>query len=147
MIHALVRAAAEGETSHNPLLPETYDIVWSLVCFIVILVAFWKVFLPKMQKMLDERSAAIEGNIAKADEAQRDAEAALEQYTAQLADARQEAAAIRDQARVDGQRILAELKEQAATDAARITQSPRPRSKPNVRRRSSACATRSARSK
>lgn len=123
MIHALVRAAAEGESSPNPLLPETYDIVWSLVCFIVILVAFWKVFLPKMQKMLDERSAAIEGNIAKADEAQRDAEAALEQYTAQLADARQEAAAIRDQARVDGQRILAELKEQAATDAARITQS------------------------
>ena len=44
--------------------------------------------------MLDERSAAIEGNIAKADDAQRKAEAALEQYTAQLADARAEAGRI-----------------------------------------------------
>ena len=121
MIHALVRAAAEGEASPNPLIPELYDIVWSSVCFIIILVAFWKVFLPKMQKMLDERSAAIEGNIAKADEAQRDAEAALEQYTAQLAEARVEAGQIREQARTDGQRIVAEHKEQASVEANRIT--------------------------
>ena len=91
MLSALVTfAAAEGE-ARNPLIPEWYDIIWSAVCFVIILVVFWKVALPAMQKLLDERSKAIEGNIAKADEAQKRAEAALEEYTAQLAEARKEA--------------------------------------------------------
>jgi len=121
MLHAVIAAAAE-ETK-NPLLPELPDIIWSAVCFVVILFFFWKLILPRMQKMLDDRAEAIEGNIAKADDAQRKAEAALEQYTAQLADARAEAGKIRDVARADGQKIISELKEQAGAEAARITAS------------------------
>ena len=68
-----------------------YDIVGSLICFVIILFFFWKLVLPRMKKLLDERAEAIEGNIAKADEAQHKAEALLEEYTAQLADARAEA--------------------------------------------------------
>lgn len=122
MLNALVTyAAEEGAEAHNPLLPAWYDIIWSSVCFIVILIIFWKVALPRMKKLLDERSAAIEGNIAKADEAQRKAEAALEEYTAQLADARKEAGEIRDAAREDGKKIVAEAKETAAAEATRLT--------------------------
>src|SRR3546814_16483567 len=73
-----------------------------------------------MQKLLDERGAAIEGNIAKADEAQRQAEAALEQYTAQLAEARKEAGEIREAAREDGKKIVAEARDTASAEAARI---------------------------
>ena len=79
--------------------------------------------LPRVQKLLDERGEAIEGNIAKADEAQRKAEAALEEYTAQLADARTEAGRIRETAREDGKKIVAEAKEAATTEAARVTAS------------------------
>jgi F-type H+-transporting ATPase subunit b len=122
MLNALVTyAAEEGAEAHNPLLPAWYDIIWSSVCFIVILFIFWKVALPRMKKLLDERSAAIEGNIAKADEAQRKAEAALVEYTAQLAEARQEAGEIRDAAREDGKKIVAEAKETAAAEATRLT--------------------------
>jgi len=122
MLHALVTyAAEEGAEAHNPLLPAWYDIIWSSVCFIVILIIFWKVALPRMKKLLDERSAAIEGNIAKADEAQRKAEAALEEYTAQLADARKEAGEIRDAAREDGKKIVAEAKDTATAEASRLT--------------------------
>ncbi|MBB2975984.1 F-type H+-transporting ATPase subunit b [Microbacterium endophyticum] len=122
MLSALVtRAAEETEAAPNPLLPATYDIVWSAVCFVVILFVFWRVVLPKMQAMLDERATAIEGNIAKADEAQRQAEAALEEYTAQLAEARKEAGEIREAARDDGKKIVAEAKETATTEAARVT--------------------------
>ena len=62
MLNALVTLAAEpaGE-GQNPLIPAWYDIIWSAVCFVVILVIFWKVALPRMKKLLDERSAAIEG--------------------------------------------------------------------------------------
>ena len=122
MLHAVIAAAAEGE-AQNPLIPAVYDIIWSAVCFVVILFFFWKYALPKMQTLLDNRAEAIEGNIAKADDAQRKAEAALEQYTAQLADARAEAGQIREQARSDGQRIVAEHKDQAVSEAARVTAS------------------------
>ena len=118
MFNAVIKAATEE--SVNPLLPAIYDIIWSSVVFVVVLFFFWKLVLPKMQKLLDDRAEAIEGNIAKADDAQRKAEAALEQYTAQLADARAEAVQIRDQARADGAKIVAEHKEQATVEAARI---------------------------
>ncbi|WP_314097611.1 F0F1 ATP synthase subunit B [Microbacterium foliorum] len=122
MLNALVtNLAAEGEAAHNPLIPAWYDIIWSGLWFVIILAVVWKVALPKLTKMLDERSAAIEGNIAKADEAQKQAEAALEEYTRQLAEARTEAGEIREAAREDGKKIVAEAKETASTEAARLT--------------------------
>lgn len=122
MLNALVtNLAAEGEAANNPLIPAWYDIIWSGFWFLIILLVVWKVALPRLTKMLDERSAAIEGNIAKADEAQKQAEAALEEYTRQLAEARTEAGEIREAAREDGKKIIAEAKETAASEAARIT--------------------------
>ena len=121
MLNALVAYAAEEGEAHNPLIPAWYDIIWSGVCFVVILFVFWKVALPKMQALLDQRAAAIEGNIAKADEAQRKAEAALEEYTAQLAEARKEAGEIREAAREDGKKIVTEAKDNATAEAARLT--------------------------
>lgn len=123
MLNALVARAAEegGAAAPSPLIPAVYDIVWSAVCFVVILFVFWRVVLPRMQELLDKRAAAIEGNIAKADEAQKQAEAALEEYTRQLAEARTEAGSIREAAREDGKKIVAEAKDAAAAEAARIT--------------------------
>ena len=119
MLHAVLSAATEGgEASPSPVIPEWYDIIWSSVCFVIILVFFWKYVLPRVQKLLDERAEAIEGNIAKADEAQRKAEAALEEYTAQLADARTEAGRIRESAREDGKRIVAEAREHLLGESA-----------------------------
>ena len=114
----LVKAATE---TINPLIPHFYDILWSAVCFIIILAFFfWKV-LPSVQKTLDARAEVIEGGIKKAENAQAEAAAALDKYNDQLAEARAEAAQIRDKARQDGTKILNELKEQASAEAARIT--------------------------
>jgi len=118
MLNGLVKAA-EGQP--NPLIPEWPDVIGALICFLIILFFFWKYALPRVRTLLDERAEAIEGNIAKADEAQHKAEALLEEYTAQLADARAEAAKIREQARTDGQRIVAEAKDTATAEAARVT--------------------------
>jgi F-type H+-transporting ATPase subunit b len=111
--------AAEADT--NPFLPAIYDITWSAVVFLVVMVFFVRFAIPRFRQILDDRAEAIEGNIAKADDAQRKAEAALEQYTTQLAEARAEAGRIRDAARADGQTIVNELKEQAVIAAARVT--------------------------
>ncbi|QAV69110.1 F0F1 ATP synthase subunit B [Salinibacterium sp. UTAS2018] len=121
MHSALLAAAEEGEPVINPLLPADYDIIWSLVCFAIILFFFWKKFLPALTKTLDARAEAIEGGIKKAEIAQAEAAAALDQYKTQLAEGRAEAAKIREQARLEGTEIINELKEQATVEAARIT--------------------------
>jgi F-type H+-transporting ATPase subunit b len=95
--------------------------VWSAVAFVVILLVFWRVIIPRITKMLDERTEAIEGGIKKAEAAQEQAAAALDEYNKQLAEARAEASRIREQARADATAIGNELREQASADAARIT--------------------------
>lgn len=114
---AVVIAAEE----QSLLLPATYDIVWSLVCVAVIAAVFVKV-LPKFLAVLDERTAKIEGGIEHADRAQAEAQQLLEEYKQQLAEARAEAAHIRDDARAEGGAIVAELREKAQADAARIVE-------------------------
>ncbi|GAA3192947.1 F0F1 ATP synthase subunit B [Rhodococcus baikonurensis] len=111
---------AATEETHNPLLPETYDIVWSAVALVVVGFVFWKLVLPKFQKVLAERTEQIEGGIKKAEDAQAEAAAALEQYRAQLAEARTEAAQIREEARTQGQQIIADMKVQAQDESDRI---------------------------
>lgn len=121
MLSEFPAIAAATEETPSLLLPAAYDIIWSAVCFAIILIFFiWK-FLPAIKKTLDERAEAIEGGIKKAEVAQAEAAAALDEYTAKLAEGRAEAATIREQARADGAKILAELKEQATAEAARIT--------------------------
>jgi F-type H+-transporting ATPase subunit b len=121
MVHTLIVAAEEA--NHNPLLPHTADLVWGALCFAVLLVFFWVKVLPAVKKTLDARAEVIEGGIKKAENAQAEAAAALDEYNNQLAEARAEAGRIREQARVDGTKILNELKEQASAEAARITAS------------------------
>ncbi|GAB3385625.1 F0F1 ATP synthase subunit B [Humibacter soli] len=118
MLSAFVTASSD---SPSPVIPALPDLIWGTLAFVILLVFFiWKV-LPPLNKLLDERRDAIDGGIKRADQAQNEAHAALEKYTAQLAEARSEASRIREQARAEGAAIIAELKEQASTEAARIT--------------------------
>jgi F-type H+-transporting ATPase subunit b len=73
------------------------------------------------EKAFAARTEAIQGGMEKAEKAQRDAQVALEQYTAQLSDARGEAQTIREEARVQGAAIIEELRGKAQEEAARIT--------------------------
>ena len=121
-MHGLITMAASGgESPLGPLLPEPYDLVWSAVIFVVVLFVLIRFGLPRINKVLDQRSAAIEGNIEKAQAAQREADEALQRYNAQLAESRAEASRIREQAREEGRKIIAGMREQAQAEADRIT--------------------------
>ena len=102
-------------------LPETYDIVWSLIILIIVALFFYKFFLPKFQSVFDERTAKIEGGLAKAEQAKKDAEEAKKKYQAQLSTARVEASKIRDDARAEASHIIADARSRAETEAAQIT--------------------------
>jgi len=110
----------EGEAKGSVLIPEPADLIWGTIAFLIVLAVIIWVVLPRVNKMLDERRDAIEGSIERAAQAQAEAEAARASFTDQLAEARAEAAKIRDTARTDAQKIAAEVKDQAQADAARI---------------------------
>ena len=110
----MVTAASEMEL----FLPKSYDIFWSLVILIIVAVFFYKFFLPKFQAVFDERAAKIEGGIAKAEQAQKEAKA---KYEAQLSKARVEASKIRDDARTEASHIIADARTRSENDAAQIT--------------------------
>jgi F-type H+-transporting ATPase subunit b len=118
MLRAFLDVRAED--APNPLIPADYDIIYSSIIFVALLIVVAIFVVPRMNRALDARAEAIEGGLKKAEEAQAAASAARDEYTAQLAEARAEAARIREQARTDGQAILAELKEQAQAESARI---------------------------
>lgn len=115
----LILLAAE-ETTKNPIIPATYDIVWSAVVLIVIGFFFWKFVMPMYTKVMAEREEKIEGGILRAEEAQAKAQAAYEQYTAQLAEARVEASRIREEAQEQGKQIVNEMKVKAQGESDRI---------------------------
>ena len=105
---------------HNPLIPPLGEIIIGLIAFAIVFVIFAKLVAPRFEQVLRARREAIEGGIERAETMQAEAKAALEQYRAQLAEARNEAAQIRDQARAEGQQILEELRVQAQEESARI---------------------------
>jgi len=76
---------------------------------------------PMFEKAFAARTEAIQGGMEKAERAQREAEVALQQYTAQLSEARGEAQRIREEARVQGAAIIEDLRGKAQEEAARIT--------------------------
>jgi F-type H+-transporting ATPase subunit b len=105
---------------HNPLLPPLGEIIIGLIAFGIVLLVLFKLVAPRFEQVFVARREAIEGGIERAEAMQTEARAALDQYRAQLAEARTEAAQIRDAARVDGQQILEELRAQAQEESARI---------------------------
>ena len=126
-----VLGAAETESEHGgywateayPIIPHPGELIFGIVAFVILYVIVAKKVVPRLEALLAERTAAIEGGLAKAEEAQAEATAALEDYKAQLADARAEATRIREDARAQGAQIIAEMREQAQAEAARITAS------------------------
>lgn len=105
------------------LVPAVYDIVWSLVALVVLLLFFWKFALPKLNSILEERAAKIEGGIEKAAAVQAEADARKDEYEKLLADARTEAAEIREKARAEGEAIKAEKKQETQVELDRMTKS------------------------
>src|SRR3954471_18903962 len=106
--------------AHNPLIPAWGEIIIGLIAFAVVYFTFAKLVAPRFEQVFRARREAIEGGIERAEAMQAEAKPAPEQYRAQLADARNEAAQIRDQARAEGQQILEELRTQAQEESARI---------------------------
>ncbi len=108
------------EASHNPVLPIWQEIVVGLIAFGVLSWVLMKTVFPRMEQTFQARVEAIEGGIKRAEDAQAEANALLEQYRQQLTEARTAAAHIRDEARADASAIKDDILAQAQQERDRI---------------------------
>jgi len=118
-VAALVTA---GEAEQLPVLPHWGELIFGLIAIAILYVIVQKKVVPNLEKAYSDRTAAIEGGMHKAQEAQQEAQVALEQYKAQLAEARVEASRIRAEAQERGAAIIVELRAQAQIETSRMTE-------------------------
>ncbi len=113
---------ADSSTGQDPLVPGGPELIIGAICFIVVFGVLGKMLMPRIQQTLTQRTQLIEGGLARSEEAQAEALQLLEQYRQQLADARHEAARMREEAREQGAQIIFEMREQAQAEARRVTE-------------------------
>jgi F-type H+-transporting ATPase subunit b len=113
-------AEAGEESAHNPIIPIWEEVVVGAVAFAVLCYVLMKFVFPMMEKTFAARVDAIEGGIKRAEAAQAEANELLEQYRAQLSEARTEAARIRDEARADAEGIRQDVLAKAREESDRI---------------------------
>ena len=113
---------ADSTASTNPLFPSWPEFIIGTILFFLVFGFLAKMLMPRITKTLAERTELIEGGLARSEEAQAEAKDLLDQYRQQLADARHEAARMRQEAQEQGAQIIAEMREQAQAEARRITE-------------------------
>jgi len=104
----------------NPIIPIWQEIVVGTVAFALLCWVLMKFVFPRMEETFKARVEAIEGGIQRAEARQAEAEALHQQYQRQLAEARTEAAKIRDQARADANGIREDILVQAREESERV---------------------------
>jgi F-type H+-transporting ATPase subunit b len=105
----------------NFLVPNATFFV-ELFAFALMFYILARYIIPPINKAMTARQEAIRKEFADADEAKQAALKAEQEFKAQIADARHEAAKIREEAREQGAAIIAEMREQAQAEAARIVE-------------------------
>ena len=104
----------------SPLKPENNEIIWGSLAFLVLLVAMWKWGVPAVKNMEKAREDRIRNDLEGAEKARTEAESEKAQYDRQIADARNEAGSIIDEARQSAEQVRRDLIARAEQDANEI---------------------------
>ena len=108
-----------AETESNFLVPNATFLV-ELAAFALLFYLLAKYVIPPINRAMTNRQEAIRKEFADLDQARADANAAEAEFKAQIADARHEAARIREEAREQGAQIVSEMRQQGESEKARI---------------------------
>ena len=115
-----IELAAAG--APNPLMPATAEIIAGSIAFLLLFLVMRSKVVPMFEKAYAERTAAIEGGIAKAEKLQQEAATTLSQYRQNLAEAKSEAAKIRSTAESERATLISEARNEAQKAAQVVTQ-------------------------
>jgi F-type H+-transporting ATPase subunit b len=107
--------------SENFLLPNGTFFVEAII-FLVVLFIFFRFIVPPIRTALAEREAMVKKGLEDGRAAEEKFRLAEERYQQALAEARTEAAKIRDTARAEGQKILDDFRARTGAEVAQLRQ-------------------------
>jgi F-type H+-transporting ATPase subunit b len=122
---SLVLAAPAGEDEGIQLLPEEPELIWGAVGFALLMLIMFKFVFPKVNQLLEERSAAIQGKMEAADAKLAEAEASKADFDSRIADARGEADRIVAEARETAESLRRDIVAKAEDEAAELLEKAR----------------------
>lgn len=116
----LAAEADDGGGGLDLLLPPTNELIAGIIAFAIVFAFIWRWAVPALNTMLEQRQAAIAGQLSAAEKSKQEAESLLSDYKAQLADSKAEGNRIIEDARATAEQMKAEVLAKAETDAQQI---------------------------
>ena len=118
-ILALLAQAEEtvNENDAADLYPHAAELIVGALAFAILFYFMWKWVLPRMNTLLEERRAKIQGELEKAEATRGEADQLLADYRAQLAGAREEANRIIEEARHTADQVRMDIQATAEQEA------------------------------
>jgi F-type H+-transporting ATPase subunit b len=102
------------------VLPDTAELLWGAICFVVVMVVLTKVAFPMLRQAIEKREKKIQGDLEEAESARNEASKQLEEYKQQLAEARGEANRIIEEARQQAEQVRRDITAKAEKEAEAI---------------------------
>lgn len=108
------------QESPNIIRPETNEIIYGGLAFLIVLVGLRFFAYPAVKKGMDDRTERIRGDLDQADRAKSEASGVLQDYQRQLADAKNESNRIIEEARQTADQLRVDLMARAEADVAEL---------------------------
>jgi F-type H+-transporting ATPase subunit b len=106
----------------SPITPATNELIWGSISFVVLFFLLWKFAYPGLKKGMDDRAERIRQSIDDAESAKTEAQTVLDEYKAQLADARNESARIIEESRQQADALKRDQQARLQTELADVRQ-------------------------
>jgi F-type H+-transporting ATPase subunit b len=108
------------EEEHNPILPETDELIFGSLAFIIVFAVLARLAIPRIRSMMEARQQKIREDLEKAEKAKGEAEQVLAKYEEQLRDARSESGRIIDEARKTADQMRKDILAKAEDEGRQI---------------------------
>ena len=118
-------AFAEAKSGVAAILPDPVEFVPMLIAFLILVVVLYKFGWPLFEGMLEKREKTIAEALEQSEIARQESERVLEEYKAQLADAKAQASKIVADAKQTGEAVKADITKQAQEEAAAMIEKAR----------------------
>ena len=109
--------AQESVSDKEDLYPHAAELVVGAVAFGILFFFMWKWVLPRVNTLLEERRKQIQGQLESAEQTRQEAEKLLADYRTQLANARDKANEIIEEARTTADQLRRDIQAKAEEEA------------------------------
>jgi F-type H+-transporting ATPase subunit b len=109
--------AQEEVSEPGDIYPKAPELIVGAIAFFVVFFFMWKWVLPRVNTLLEERRAQIQGQLESAEQTRQQAERELADYRSQLAGAREESNRIIEEARATAEQFRHDIQGKAEEES------------------------------